>query len=100
MDVSDDAKAPASAYFPKRTKKAPVKMYDAGIEAMRVQVVVKHKVDNSTAVSFSGAKKKCTAFPRFSAPAFAKVPNKSTPNKPGARQFMPRRPQAPNSRCN
>jgi hypothetical protein len=87
MDIGDDGKATLSALFPERTEIATVEANYAGIQTVRIEIVVKHEVDDPAASITAGAQKKRTTFANIS-PPLAKLGKKPVPKEPRAGELM------------
>src|SRR5216684_4102117 len=97
MHVGNHAQAAAFADVPERAEVPPVETYDAGVERMRIEIVIEDEVDDPTAVFHGVAEEERAALTAGGAPALAQARKEALPKAPRARQLMPRRPQAGNN---
>jgi hypothetical protein len=64
VHVGDDRQAPPFTQVPQAAEVTPVEPDDPGIEAMRVEVIIKNEIDNSGAPIRTPAKQERAALPR------------------------------------
>ena len=97
MYIRNHGQATAFAEVPQSTAMTSVKSDDSGIEALRVQIVVEYKLHNTPAVFTLPAKQEGPALPATTAASLSQAGQKAPPEKPRAREFMPRCIQPANS---
>jgi len=69
VNVCNDGEFPLLADFPKRPEMGAIKLNDAGVEAVGIDVVVKDKIHHSHAPAHPEPKQEGTAFPSSTAAA-------------------------------
>jgi hypothetical protein len=79
VDVGDHAQTAPPADIPQLAEVAAIEADDAGVERMRVKVVVEDKVDDARYVVPLVAQEERTAFPGGAATALAKASDETAP---------------------
>src|SRR5262249_34834301 len=92
MHVGNDPHAALLADVPERPEIPPVEMHDAGVERVRVEVVVEDEIGDASAAVYAVAEQECAALAGGVPAALAQLPAQALPQKPRAGDFMLRRP--------
>jgi hypothetical protein len=94
VHVGNHAQAALLAHILKLPEVAAVEPYDAGIQRMRVEIVVENEVDDPGVAISAISEQERSALPAAGTAAFTQSGDKPVPQKPGTGKLMPRRQQA------
>src|SRR6185312_9679900 len=86
--------------IPQLAEVATVEVDDAGVERVRIDIVVEREIDDAPATGGILAAEQKGAALAHAAPALAQLRKKPPPEPPRERQLMPRREQAAGNRGN
>ena len=97
MHIGDDAHAAAFADVPECAEIPAVEMHDAGVERVRIEIVVQDEIDDPSAPVRTVAEQERATFAACVPAALAQLCAQALPKKPRAGELMPRRQQAGNN---
>src|ERR1700730_10202227 len=97
VDISYHGQSAGFASRPQLAEVPAVEANDSCVEAVRIQIVVEHEVDDATPHGAIVAQEECTALACPSASAITEPPANAMPQQPRTRQLMSRRNHAARS---